>query len=463
MTSTHSVADEQGHGVSPHGRRLGWVILCGAALCAWGPISAEAQPPADRLPSPLPGQGPAPQVLSIDAAVAWALQQNPELAALRQQRGVAAAGVVIARTYPHNPVAQSTILSVKGADPAADLRPISQQYQITWEVELRGQRAFRKQAAFAALSRADWEIASQEVTFAANVIRAYDNLLYRQAKSAITEEFLRLNQRGAEQVKQLAELGTLRASDLILARAEVSDIQAQIGLNRIALLSAQRDLLRAIGISEGRFLLQGMLERSVPSVEAEGLLEMALEHRPDLFARRVAVDEAEARVRLQVADRFGNVNVGPVFDYDESRTRFIGAQIAVPIPVFNHRNGEIQQLQALRTQAIINLQQTDIEIRREVPFSLARLVEARAWVENYQKQILPDLRRSLNEIERLFQQGQGGADTLRVLDVRRKLLRAQDGYLDALLGHNQALVELAIAVGDPALAMGIYQDGGARP
>jgi hypothetical protein len=45
-------------------------------------------------------------------------------------------------------------------------------------------------------------------------------------------------------------------------------------------------------------------------------------------------------------------------------------------------------------------------------------------------------------------------DVLRVLDVRRKLLRAQDGYFDALITYTSALADLAQAVGDPGLAMG---------
>ena len=76
---------------------------------------------------------------------------------------------------------------------------------------------------------------------------------------------------------------------------------------------------------------------------------------------------------------------------------------------------------------------------------------------------MPDLRRGLADIERLFQDGQPGVDVLRVLDVRRKLLRAQDGYLDALLAYTQALAQLATAVGDPAVAMGLYLDAEARP
>jgi cobalt-zinc-cadmium efflux system outer membrane protein len=439
----------------PHRRTrlVSWSILCTCLSAALGQAAPTAGPTAGEAGLPCPA-------ITLEAAVVFALRQNPELAAIRQQHGIAAAGVVIARTYPFNPVAQSAIFSVKG-EPG--LKPTKQQHQITLEVEVRGQRGHRTQAALAAMSRTDWDIASQEITFAVNTVRAFDNLLYRQGKLAVTEEFLRLNQRGAEQVKLLVERGTLRAADLILARAEVSDVQTQVGLNRTAMVSARRDFLSALGLSDGNFVLHGTLERPAPSVEPQQLLEVAFEHRPDLFSRRAGVAEAEARVKLQVADRFGNPTMGAEYELDESRTQFIGPTISVPIPVLNRRKGEIQQHRAQQGQAVIQLQQTEIGIRRDVPAAVAQLTEARAWLANYQKQVLPDLRRGLADIERLFQDGQPGVDVLRVLDVRRKLLRAQDGYLDALLAYTQALAQLATAVGDPAVAMGLYLDGEAPP
>src|SRR5205085_109998 len=148
-------------------------------------------------------------------------------------------------------------------------------HSITLDVEIRGQRFFRQQAAFAALRRTDWEIASQEITFAVNAVRAFDSVLYREAKLRLAEEFLRLNQRGAEEVRQLVERGTLRAADRILAQAEVSDVQSQLGLNRNALVSARRDLYRALGVAGGDFVIQGTLDRAQPPVDAALLVEAA--------------------------------------------------------------------------------------------------------------------------------------------------------------------------------------------
>ncbi len=158
--------------------------------------------------------------------------------------------------------------------------------------------------------------------------------------------------------------------------------------------------------------------------------------------------------KLQTA--YGNPAVGPFYEFNESRTTFVGANIQLPIPILNCHPGEIRQAQARQSQAQLNLRQTDVEIWQDVTTAAANVAETGRWVESYQREILPALRKSLADTDLLFQEGQGGVDVLRVLDVRRKLLHAQDGYLDALLAHTSTLADLAQAVGDPGLAMGQY-------
>jgi cobalt-zinc-cadmium efflux system outer membrane protein len=393
-------------------------------------------------------------VLSLEATARYALENNPQLAALRQQHGIAAANVVIAKTYPFNPIYQSNVLYAKGNEPRAVTNSVPETHQLTLEVQLFHQQRYRQQAAFAALTRTDWEIASQELAFSINAIRTFDAVLYRQGKVAVTEEFLRLNEKAAEQVKQLVERGTLKAGDLLLARAEVKDIQSQVGLNRTALITATKDYYRALGIAEGSASPSGTLERTAPPGDGDRWLAAALELRPERFARLSAVAEAEADIRYQRADRFGNPQIGPVFEYIESRTDFIGAKVQVPIPVFNRKPGEIQQAQARLAQAQLYVRETGVEIKQDVALAAARVAEAQKWVENYRSDVLPALRKTLEDMDQLFRQGQPGVDVLRLIEVRRKLLRAQDGYLDALITCTPALADLAQAVGDPALAMG---------
>ncbi len=419
--------------------------------------ATSAPAPSAELPAPRNGTLPAPlPVITLDQAVLQALLHNPQLAALRQQHGIAAAGVVIARTYPFNPVSQSTLLGTSGPPLAGITNHLANQHKITLDVQILGQQRFRKQAAYANLSRVDWEIASQEVAFAVNAVRAFDSFLYREGKLLVTEEFLRLNEEGTRQVEQLVKSGALRPAEAILARAEVNDVRSQIGLARTALIGARRDFYRALGTLHLALAPDGTLDRPFPRCTREQLIDAALSQRPDLLARRAAIAQAEAQLRFEKADRFGNPTVGPVYEYNETRVNFIGVQVGGPIPIFNCKPGEVRQREAELMRARLEARQTEVEILQDVPSALSRLSEAYGWVDTYRREVLPNLTKSLDEMDRLFRLGQPGVDVLRVLDVRRKLLRARDGYLDAQLAYTQALCDVAQAVGDPALAMGCY-------
>src|SRR5262249_55798290 len=107
------------------------------------------------LPSSLPPA--APSTLTLDAAVIWALQNNPEIAAIRQQHGIAAAAVVLAQTYPFNPLWQAKILVASGPESAAITNVIPNEQVVTIDLEVRGQPRLRRQGASAALSRTDFE------------------------------------------------------------------------------------------------------------------------------------------------------------------------------------------------------------------------------------------------------------------------------------------------------------------
>jgi outer membrane protein TolC len=176
-----------------------------------------------------------------------------------------------------------------------------------------------------------------------------------------------------------------------------------------------------------------------------------------------AVREAEAAIRLQKSNRFGNPSVGPIYATNESSDTFVGAQLQVPIPILNRHDGEIRQAESQDVQARLTVHQTEVEIWQDVTFAATNLTETLHLVENYRQEILPSLRKGLEDTELLFQQGQGGVDLLHVLDMRRKLLKAEDGYLDALLAYTTAMADLAHGVGDASVAMGQYENESHTP
>ena len=79
---------------------------------------------------------------------------------------------------------------------------------------------------------------------------------------------------------------------------------------------------------------------------------------------------------------------------------------------------------------------------------------ATANANEYPAEVLPNLERARQDMEKLFAQNEQGVDVLRVLGVQRILLRVTDAYLDARFEVSQARADLAAAVGDLNLAAG---------
>ncbi len=407
---------------------------------------------------PVQAQGPAPtepvsQVLTREAAIARALQDNPELAALRQQRGIAAAGVVISRTYPFNPIWEAKVRAAVGPESAGITNSVSNEHKVLVDVEVRGQGAHRRNAADAALSRTEFEVANQELLFAIRTARAFDGVLYRQEKLQLAEEAVHVNERAAEQVAKSVEQNQLRPADLIVIRAEVVDSRSQTGISRAALVTSWTELYRVLGITTERITLRDTLEPPVGPLDEAALTEIALERRPDLRARKAALAEAESRLRLEIANRYGNPNVGPAYEYDPTRVNLIGLQFTLPLPVFNTHRGEILQREAERDRVLLEIRQFEVQIRQDVRAAIQRTKQAEDTVRVYRTQILPELKKGMEAIEKLFAANEPGVDLLKVLDLRRKLLKARDGYLDALWEASQARADLAAAVGDPGVAL----------
>jgi outer membrane protein TolC len=401
----------------------------------------------DLAPEPRAG------VLSLPDAVVWGLQHNPELAALRAQHGIAAAGIVIANTYPFNPVWEAKVRATNGPESAGITNRVSNEHKVFVDVEIRHQGRYRRQIAQATLSRTDWEIAFQETALAVRVIRAFDTVLYREKKLDLVEQTVRLNEEAAALLRRFRAAGRqVTAADLLLIQTEVADARAQRGPGRGALATAGAELRRALGITQGTIVVQGTLARPLPLTDSADLTEAALAQRADLHARQAAVTAAASAIQLEIANRYGNPNLGPAYEYDPTRINLIGVQWTIPLPVFNQHEGEIRQRQAEHVRAQLDLRQTEQLVQQDVRAALVRLDAAAGWVKTYESELLPNLGKSLTAMEELFRQGEPGVDLLRILDVRRKLLHARDVYLDALWEVRQAAADLAAAVGDPSLA-----------
>ena len=175
---------------------------------------------------------------------------------------------------------------------------------------------------------------------------------------------------------------------------------------------------------------------AIPINTAKFVMNQLISHGKAVYGYLGLVDGILERLREELGDNF------------------VGVVITAPIPVFNTKRGEILQRQAQLDRARAELQQTEVQITQAVQAAVDRLTEARKWADEYPAEVLPNLEKARQDMERLFAQNEQGVDIIRVIGVQRNLLRATDAYLDARWEVSQARADLAAAVGDPAFAIG---------
>jgi cobalt-zinc-cadmium efflux system outer membrane protein len=131
---------------------------------------------------------------------------------------------------------------------------------------------------------------------------------------------------------------------------------------------------------------------------------------------------------------------------------FIGGWMIWQPPLFNRKQGEILQRQAERDKVLMDVRRVEVQIQLDVQSAMARLDQARKWRATYEDQTLPALSRFQQTLEKMYAQGQPGVDVTKLIDIRRRLLKSRDAYLDALWEFSQARADLVAAVADPVLA-----------
>jgi cobalt-zinc-cadmium efflux system outer membrane protein len=402
----------------------------------------------------VPETVPPPRILARENAVHHALQYNPVLMTVRKQNGFADAAIVIAKTYPFNPVFVGYVTPVGGPTSAGITNRVQTEDYMTLELELCGQGRIRRTGADATKNRIEAEIAQQEIVVSIATIRAYNAVLYRQNKLQLLEEGIKLNELQVEKLQELVQAKKAKDMDLLLPRTDLESARAQRYQARTTLAVARSELRRLLGTLDDSFEVAGDIDVPLPTNDRTALTELALNLRPDLRARRAAIDEVEAALRLVVANRYGNITAGPFFEYDPTQIVYIGGRLSFSVPAFNTKKGEIIKAQTDVARARSEVQQIELQVSQDVLAALSRLKDATKWASSYYSEVLPNLTNTKLAMEKMFAGNDPGIDLPRYLAVQRAFLKATESFLDARYEVSQAESDLALAVAEPALALG---------
>jgi cobalt-zinc-cadmium efflux system outer membrane protein len=402
--------------------------------------------------APLPALA-AELTYTMPQAVAFALANNGDLKAAREEKGIRDAGKVRSGLLP-NPA-----LDFEAASGAlsGSRNENSLAVGLSQEFLLADKLGKRRSIAEQELEVYRWQLADRERLLGDEVKNTFCAALLARERLALADRAIGLNRQLLAVAKERLAAGDIPELELNLVKVELARSEGTRIESAKTMLQSQARLWTLLGLANGiRPDIAGKLESDI--VMAKPLAELkqsALANRPDLKALGAEKSRGEADILLARAESVPNLTAGLVLRRDTTSMEIggatgkdtaytIGVKLSMPIPVFDRNQAAIQEATAKRNSSESRLSAAVSGVEREVETAYAMLQNTAAVLSLYRADIIPQLEENLKLTQEAWRLGEVGI--LAVIQEQKKFFEVNDGYLTALHDRQTALVKLESAI-----------------
>jgi outer membrane protein TolC len=381
--------------------------------------------------------------ISPDEAAYVAVQVNPGLRTIRDQRGLAVAQVIQAGILP-NPQfgfnSDSPSFGATAGTVTADTETLS------WDVSKLYPLRAKIQSAVVAADSVDLEIAWQEWLVAQSARQAVFDLFAVRQQIAKLEEAEKVLRDNLKLVQKAAKEGNLTLVELSAAASATATIRTSV-LAAVQTERRQRlQLNRVLGLPAG-VLVELQNNISLPtggSPPDESELYPLLDVRLDLESLRRGYESQDRAFRAAVAAQIPTTNLAVTRARDTGNVGTWGAGLVIDVPLFNRNQGFVALERAKRNKMYDHYTQSVFEGRSDIALAVAKLRVVEEQIDATQKAVasLNELVKTYNEVVRA-----GSGNVLvyyqafnNLAQSRVQLIQLQQQFIDAW-------ITLEIAVG----------------
>jgi cobalt-zinc-cadmium efflux system outer membrane protein len=399
--------------------------------------------------------------LSLEQAIARAIEQEPSLRAARSQVEVAQGTKLQASVRPNPTVSFERRQEPGGTDHLTTIG-------VEWPLDL-----FRKSERTAVADReiatAQLSAADRERLLAAEVRMRYGDVLATIRDLELLDELVTATQQQYDLLRSRAEEGASPPLERDLVDVELRRTKADRLLQAGRAETAVFELKRVLGMKADasltvRDVFDAFVQRE--SAMAPQALDMptAVEQRTDVreAASRIEtavakIDRAESEARFDVS-LFGNymrMDAGfpqRGFAPDGSLERVRGqfnywsAGATLTIPILNRSQGEVAVARAERTGAVAAYDAAKLAAEAELASARARDARAREAVKLYADGAQVLARQNLTVVSQSYELGR--VTVFEVLAERRRYLDVERAYTETLRAAYEARTSLNRALGE---------------
>ncbi len=381
---------------------------------------------------------PAAETLTLERALELAERYSPRLQTALAEVERANSSIRTARAFP-NPELEVLSGGVRARVPGISSGQ-GTSVSIGQPLDLPSQRAPRIRAAEEGLAGSRFALDEARLMVRADVRQAFSTVLRRKAEYELALD----NQKLLEQIRNRIEL-RVKVGEGPKFELTRSDAELQVAANQTqsARLRVTQGLA-ALRVLVGAPLpvdtdVSGDLPAMVPVDSLQALRQQMLDRYPALRQAQADVRRLQARVEAERSLRVPRPTLFAGVDQDPEQRRSIFG-VAVPIPLWDQRQGPIGEAAAQFQQAVSNSELRRLELNGDLEVNYSRLLVARQQIEAFEGGLLKQAENALKVAENAFRFGERGF--IEVLDAQRVLRSVRADFLNARFEKQSALIEI---------------------
>lgn len=195
--------------------------------------------------------------------------------------------------------------------------------------------------------------------------------------------------------------------------------------------------------------LQFDLETPLPDLQYPLVRAGVLAENADVAKAQTEINRRRYQLRRAIVEPYPNPVIQGGYQYflggygngSQGTNNLPFVMVGFPIPVFNRNQGAIREARAEVSRATSLLSNTENHLSNLAAEALGRLHASEELVAEFEKEILPSARQTVELAQAAYQGGQ--FSLLQLLQAQRDLVDANLGYVDAQEGRWQAAVDIA--------------------
>lgn len=381
--------------------------------------------------------------ISLDEAIALALQANPDIAVALSGREVGSGQVLQAGARP-NPTLSAQVEDLRS-------RYRNSTLLISQQLETAGKRDKRIAAADANLAIADADIRIAQAETSAKVYAAFYQVLAAQQAQMLATELLQIGTTSKETTTKRVLAGKVSPVEETKAKVVEAGLKVDLVNASQQLVAAKKRLISLWGkglasTETTTFTAAGELDK-LNTLPALTELAAELPNSPRLKKASLMVIQKQALSEIEKSKQTPDVTISLGARRNEELGGITQALVglSIPIPLFDRNQGNLQSAKAREVQSQDEKTAIENQLQAELAIAYARWQSQIEAITTYSQDILPGAQSAFDAARKGFDFGK--FSFLEVLDAQRTLFQTKTQFIQTQALAHQAEADIQNILG----------------